>query len=53
VLKLFRKVSVESRLRAGRPGSNSQQEQWWNVFLFVTASRTALEPTQPPNQWVK
>jgi hypothetical protein len=21
-------------------------------FLFVTASRSALEPTQPPNQWV-
>jgi hypothetical protein len=23
------------------------------IFLFTTASRTALEPTQPPIQWVK
>jgi hypothetical protein len=22
------------------------------IFLFITASRTALEPTQPPIQWV-
>jgi hypothetical protein len=22
------------------------------IFLFTTASRTALEPTQPPIQWV-
>jgi hypothetical protein len=22
------------------------------IFLFTTASRTALGPTQPPNQWV-
>jgi hypothetical protein len=22
------------------------------IFLFTTASRTALEPTQPPMQWV-
>jgi hypothetical protein len=22
------------------------------IFLFTTASRTALEPTQPPTQWV-
>jgi hypothetical protein len=23
------------------------------IFLFTTASKMALEPTQPPNQWVK
>jgi hypothetical protein len=22
------------------------------IFLFITASRTALDPTQPPIQWV-
>jgi len=29
-------------------------DSWWGlgVFLFITASRTALEPTQPPTQWV-
>jgi hypothetical protein len=32
-------------------GFNSQ----WGlgIFLFTTASRTALGPTQPPIQWVK
>jgi hypothetical protein len=26
--------------------------QGLGIFLFTTASRTALEPTQPPIQWV-
>jgi hypothetical protein len=27
---------------------------WWRlgIFLFITASRTVLRPTQPPIQWV-
>jgi hypothetical protein len=29
-------------------------DSWWGlgIFLFTTASRTALEPTLPPIQWV-
>jgi hypothetical protein len=26
--------------------------QGMGIFLFTTASRTVLEPTQPPNEWV-
>jgi hypothetical protein len=26
--------------------------RWLGIFLFTTASRTALVPTQPPIQWV-
>jgi hypothetical protein len=26
--------------------------QWQKIFLFATASKMALEPTQPPIQWV-
>jgi hypothetical protein len=36
-------------LRAGRPGFNSWQGK---IFLFLTASRSALGPTQPPIQLV-
>jgi hypothetical protein len=31
-------------------GFNSRREL--GIFLFTTASRTALGPTQPPIQWV-
>jgi len=42
-------VSIKAKLRDGRPGFNSRLEQWWETFItFVTASRPALEPTQPP-----
>jgi hypothetical protein len=29
-------------------------DRWWRlgILLFTTASRMALEPTQPPIQWV-
>jgi hypothetical protein len=29
-------------------------DSWWElaIFLFTTASRTALGPAQPPIQWV-
>jgi hypothetical protein len=36
-------------LRAGRPSLDSRKRQ---DFLFSIASRPALEPTQPPIQWV-
>jgi hypothetical protein len=26
--------------------------RWLGIFLFTTASRTALGPTQPPIQWI-
>jgi hypothetical protein len=29
-----------------------ESRQGMGIFLFTTASRTALEPTQPPIQWV-
>jgi hypothetical protein len=37
-------------LRAGRSGFDSRQGM--GIFLFTTASRPALGPTQPPIQWV-
>jgi hypothetical protein len=37
-------------LRAGRPGFDSRQDQ--EIFLFSTAIRLALGPTQSPIQWV-
>jgi hypothetical protein len=36
-------------LRAERPRFDSRQDK---IFLFSTASRPALGPTQPPVQWV-
>jgi len=42
-------VSVMTRLRAGRPRFNPRQGQ--GMFLLVTASRPALEPTQYPIKW--
>jgi hypothetical protein len=35
-----------ARLQDGRPSFNSWQEQ--DIFLFSTASRPAMGPTQPP-----
>jgi hypothetical protein len=37
-------------LRAGLPTVRARQGL--RIFLFTTASRPALEPTQPPIQWV-
>jgi len=37
-------VSIVTKLQVGRP------EKWF--FLFATASRPLLVPTQPPLQWV-
>jgi hypothetical protein len=37
-------VSIVARLRAGRPGFNSRQEQ--KICLFATASRPAVVSTQ-------
>jgi hypothetical protein len=37
------------RLRAGRPEFDSRQ---YNIFLFSTASRPTVGPTQPSIQWV-
>jgi hypothetical protein len=38
------------RLRAGQPGFHSREGQ--EAFLYSTASRPALGPSQPPLQWV-
>jgi hypothetical protein len=39
-----------TRLRAGGPGLGFR---YWHIFsVFVTTFRLALDPTQPPIQWV-
>jgi hypothetical protein len=43
-------VGMPTTLWAGRPGFDFRQGQ--EIFVFSTASRTALGPTQPPIQWV-
>jgi len=43
-------VSFMTELPAGRPWFDFQQEQ--GLFLFVTAFRPTLGPTQPPVQWL-
>jgi hypothetical protein len=43
-------VSTVTWLRAGRSGFDSRQGL--GIFLFTTASRPAMGPTQPPIQWV-
>jgi hypothetical protein len=42
-------VAIVTRLRAGRPGFDSQQDR---MFVFPTASRPTLVPTWPPVLWV-
>jgi hypothetical protein len=37
-------VSVGTRLQAVRPEFNSGQRQWWDFFLFTTASKPVLGP---------
>jgi hypothetical protein len=41
-------VGIATRLRAERLGFDSRQRL--GIFLFTTASRTALGPIQPPTQ---
>jgi hypothetical protein len=43
-------VSILTSYRLDGPGFTSQQDQ--GVFLFYKKFRSALEPTQPPIQWV-
>jgi hypothetical protein len=43
-------VSTINKMWAGVRGFDSRQGL--RIFLFTTASRTALAPTQPPIQWV-
>jgi hypothetical protein len=42
-------ICTQRVLRGGRPGFGSQQ---YKIFLFFTASRPKVGPTQPPIQWV-
>jgi hypothetical protein len=46
----FSTVRIETLLRAGRAGFGFCRGL--GIFLFVTTSRPALGPTQPPIQWV-
>jgi hypothetical protein len=48
-VELGSSVSTVAKLRDGRPGFDPRQGQ--GFFLFVTASRPALEPIQPAIQW--
>jgi hypothetical protein len=43
-------IGIMTRLPAGRSAFNSRQGL--GFYLLATASRPALEPTQPPMQWV-
>jgi len=43
-------VGTLTDLLAGRPGLGSRQNKGFS--LFAIASRSSLEPTQPPIQWV-
>jgi hypothetical protein len=43
-------IALEYRLDDGVLGFDFRQRM--EIFLFTTESRTALEPTQPPIQWV-
>jgi hypothetical protein len=43
------RIIIMTRLQTGRPVFDSQRGQ--KHFLFATASRPALELTQPPIQW--
>jgi hypothetical protein len=46
-------VGIATRLRAGRFGVlGFDSRRNMGIFLFTTASRTVLGPTQPPIQWV-
>jgi hypothetical protein len=40
-------------LSYGRDGRGFESRQGLGIFLFTTASRPALGPTQPPIQWVQ
>jgi hypothetical protein len=40
---------IAARLRARWPGFDYRRGL--RIFLFITTSRPALRPTQPPNQW--
>jgi len=42
--------SIVTRLRAGRPDFDTRQGL--GLFLFATASRSALGTTQPPSNWI-
>jgi hypothetical protein len=44
-------VSIDTRLRAGRPGFNSLHGQWWEFWGGGTDSRLAPGSTQPTVQW--
>jgi hypothetical protein len=45
-------VTMVAKLRAGRPGFDTRQVKWTNIFLFATVSRPAQGPTQPPIKWL-
>jgi len=47
---ITKSMSVVIRLQAGRSGLDSRQKQGKGFFLFASASRPVLGPTQPPIQ---
>jgi hypothetical protein len=47
-----RSVSIGARLRAGRSGFISRRGKSYDIFLFATASRLAVGPTQRRIWWV-
>jgi hypothetical protein len=50
---LYRDRTVGIALGYGLDGVlGFDSRRWLGIFLFTTASRMALEPTQPPTQWL-
>jgi hypothetical protein len=45
-------VSIDARLRTGRPGFQFSEGAVMEIFLFAIASRLALRPNHPPVRWV-
>jgi hypothetical protein len=45
-------VVIATRLWSGQPVLGFESRQGLGIFLFTTASRPALGPTQPPLRWV-
>jgi hypothetical protein len=48
----FNAISVGIALGNGLDDRGFESRLGLGIFLFTTASRTALRPTQPPIQWV-
>jgi hypothetical protein len=49
---MSRDSSVGIALGCGLDDRRFESQQWVGIYVFTTASRSTLGPTQPPIQWV-